>query len=95
MIEIKLPEKAILDLTDEQLSQLWQVINENNFFQLTDDYRMSIGNTYAFIQVEANGQKHQVDNIGMSVPEIETIVEKINSMLPTGVVLDYSDGLMP
>ena len=86
-------EKGNFRLTDEQLSQLWQVINGNHFFQLTDDYRISIGHAYAFIQIEANDQKHRVDNFGMVVPEIKAIVETINSMLPKGVVLDYGDGL--
>lgn len=82
-------------LRDEQVEQLWHVINENDFFQLTGDYRMAIGYSYAFISIEANNRSHQVFNIGMEVPEIRAIVEMINSMLPAGVVIIYREGFVP
>ena len=88
-------ESGNFKLGEKQVEQLWQVINENNFFQLTGDYRMAIGYSYAFIMIEANGESHQVFNIGMEVPEIKAIVEKVNSILPTGVVLDYGEGIVP
>ena len=88
-------EKGNFTLNHEQLTQLWQAINQNNLFQLTDDYRMAIGYSYAHITLHANEQRYRVDNIGMEVPEIRAIVEKTNSILPVGVALDYGEGFSP
>ena len=88
-------ESGNFQLSAKQADDLWGTINKNYFFQLTDDYRMQIGLSYAFIQVEANGQIHQVDNIGMEVPEIRAIVEIVNSMLPSEASIVYRDGQMP
>jgi len=88
-------DKGTFQLSAEQVNRLWQAIDKNNFFQLTDDYRMAIGYSYAFISIEANGQKHQVDNIGMEVTEIRTIVETVNSMLPSNAKIVYGEGYVP
>lgn len=88
-------ETGEFKLRDDQQGQLWRVINENDFFHLTKDYRMALGASYAFIMIEADGRKHQVYNIGMEAPEIRAIVEKVNSMLPAGVVLEYGAGFAP
>ena len=88
-------ETGKFKLHDDQLEQLWQVINENGFFQLTEDYRMAIGYSYAFIVIEADSRRHQVYNIGMEVPEIRAIVEQVSSMLPKSVILDYEEGFVP
>ena len=85
-------EKGSFQLADEEMEELWKIIEENNFFQLKEDYQMAIGFSYAFIIVEANGKKHQVDNIGMEVSEIRTIVEKADDLLPTKVGIEYGDG---
>jgi len=88
-------ETGDFELTEAQVAQLWNEINKNGFFQLTGDYRMAMGYAYAFVQVEADGQKHQVDNIGMEVPGIRAIVEKVNTMLPSGVDIVYREGFLP
>ena len=82
-------------LSQAELRQLWQAINQNNFFNLTDDYRMEMGFSYAFIVVEANSQRHIVDNIGMEVPEVRNIVEAVDAIMPEGVNLDYGEGFVP
>jgi len=87
--------KGQFKLSDSELVQLWEAINENNFFNLTDDYRMSIGFSYAFIVVEADGQRHIVDNIGMEVPEVRAIVEATDAIMPEGVNLIYGEGFLP
>jgi len=79
-------------LHHDQLGQLWNAINENNFFALNGDYEMQIGTSYAFLMIEADGRKHQVINIGMEVPEIRAIVETANQVLPNGIKLDYGVG---
>jgi hypothetical protein len=83
------------NVTDDQLSHLWEAINENRFFELTADYRMAIGGSYAFILIEADGRRHQVDNIGMEVPEIKALVEATDTIMPEGVHLEYGKGDMP
>jgi len=82
-------------LSDAELEGLWKAIIDNNFFDLTDDYRMSIGFSYAFIVVEADGVRHMVDNIGMEVPEVKAIVEATSAIMPEGVSLDYGEGFLP
>ena len=84
-----------LKLSDAELEQLWNSINENKILELTSDYRMAIGYSYAFIMVEANGRKHIVDNIGMEVPEVRAIVEATNAVMPEGVTLEYGEGYIP
>jgi hypothetical protein len=83
------------DLSDAELEKLWNAINDNKFFELTEDYRMAIGHSYAFIMIEANGQRHQIDNIGMEVPEIKALVEVMNTLMPAGVNLEYGEGYVP
>lgn len=88
-------ESGTFKLSAKQLEQLWKVINDNSFFQLNDDYRMAMGNSYAFIVVEANGQRHKVDNIGMEVQEIRDILETTNLMLPSNAAIIYREGFIP
>lgn len=88
-------EKGKFKLSDNELERLWDAINENNFFTLSGDYRMSMGFSYAFVVVEANDQRHIVDNIGVEVPEIRAIVETTNAIMPKGVSLDYGEGFLP
>ena len=87
--------KGQFKLSDSELEQLWAAINENNFFSLTDDYRMAMGFSYAFVVVEADGQQHIVDNIGMEVPEVRAIVEATDAVMPEGVNLHYGEGFIP
>jgi hypothetical protein len=82
-------------LSQAELKQLWQAINQNNFFELRGDYRMEIGLSYAFVVVQADGQRHIVDNIGMEVPEMRAIMEATDAILPKGVNLEYGDGHTP
>ena len=88
-------ETGRFQLSDTELERLWDVINENNFFSLTEDYRMAMGFSYAFIVVEADGKQHIVDNIGMEVPEIRAIVEATNAIMPEVISLNYGEGHLP
>jgi len=83
------------DLTEAELSRLWEAINENRFFELTADYRTAIGGSYAFILIKADGKRHKVDNIGMEVPEIRALVEATHAILPDVVDLEYGEGYRP
>ena len=84
-----------LKLSAVELEGLWNAIEQNNFFGLTEDYRMEMGFSYAFIMVEANGQTHIVDNIGMEIPEMRAMVEATNALMPEDVSLEYGEGFNP
>jgi hypothetical protein len=75
-----------------QQKQLWDAIDRNHFFELTENSQVQIGHSYAFIMVEADGMQHKVDNIGLEVPQIRTIVETVAAMLPSGVDIEYGEG---
>ncbi len=79
-------------LSDKELEQLWDILNGNGFFELDEHYQIALGHSYAFILVEANGQKHIVDNIGMEVPEIKAIVELTGEILPGEIKFEYGEG---
>ena len=87
--------KGQFKLRDSELEQLWAAIDENNFFSLTEDYRMAMGFSYAFIVVEADGQRNIVDNIGMEVPEARAIVEATDAIMSKEINLDYGEGFIP
>lgn len=78
-----------------ELAGLWQTIEDQRFFSLADNYEMALGHSYAFLLVQADGQKHMVNNIGMEVPEIRKIVESAWQLLPAGVEPDYGEGYIP
>ena len=88
-------ETGKFELSYAELDKLWNAINENRFFKLTEDYRMAIGHSYAFIMIEADGQSHKVNNIGMEIPEIKAIVEATDAIMPEGINLDYGKGYVP
>jgi hypothetical protein len=73
-------EEGTFKLTLSERRRLWQSIQDSAFFELIEDYRMSIGGAYAFLVVDTNGKTHTVDNIGMDIPEVEKIIETLNAM---------------
>jgi len=87
--------KGKFTLSNTELERLWHTIDENNFFNLSDDYRRVIGSSYAFIVIEADGEQHTVDNIGVEVPEVRAIVETTDSIMPEAIHLDYGQGFVP
>lgn len=82
-------------LTATQMETLWEAIDENRFFELSDKYQMQIGYSYAFILIEANEKKHMVDNIGMEVPAMRSIVETVAAMMPDDIEFEYGEGYTP
>ena len=91
----KVVKTGSLKLNEAELELLWDVVNQTNFFNLTEDYRMAMGLSYAFIMVQADGGRHIVDNIGMEVPEIRRLVQATNAIMPEGVTLEYGERLLP
>jgi len=79
-------------LSKAELTQLWDAINTNRFFDLEDAYQMALGHSYAFIMIEANGKKHKVDNIGVELPEVRALVEAVSAFMPEGMELEYGEG---
>jgi hypothetical protein len=88
-------EIGTFKLTDEKLGQLWNILSENHFFELDEHYQMALGHSYAFLLVEANGERQLVDNIGMEVPEIRAIVEAVRTLLPKNINFEYGEGFTP
>jgi hypothetical protein len=82
-------------LTNEQLEQLWNLLNENRFFALEEHSQMALGYSFAFLLVEVNGSRHMVNNIGMEVPEIKAIVEGTQAILPAEISFEYGKGVKP
>ena len=82
-------------LTATQMRKLWETINENRFFELSDKYQMAIGHSYAFIMIEANGDQQMVDNIGIEVPEMRALVETVAAMMPDDIDIEYGEGYVP
>ena len=80
------------ELTNKELNRIINLLDENHFFTLKENYQMELGDSYAFLMVQMNGQKHIVDNIGMEVPEIRAIVEGVNILLPDEIDLQYGKG---
>jgi len=87
-------ETGKFELNSRQLESLWDAIEAINFFALTDDYRMSIGLAYTFMMVEANGQRHVVDNIGLEMAEMKTIAALLNTFLPEEAMIVYREGFL-
>lgn len=77
-------------ISSQALENIWNQLEDSHFFDLNDDYRMSIGNAYAFLVVRANSQTHSVDNIGIFLPEIQGIFQAINGSLPDQLLIEYS-----
>ena len=82
-------------LTDSELEQLWDALNKHHFFVFDEHYQAQLGLSYAFIMVEAKGRRHIVDNIGIEVPEIRAIVERVDEILPPAITLEYRKGFTP
>jgi hypothetical protein len=82
-------ERGEINLTQEKISRLAQSIQDSDFFNLTEDYRMSIGGAYTFLAVTAGGQTHMVDNIGMQVDPLEKIIDTLNRVLPVNLEMEY------
>jgi hypothetical protein len=88
-------EEGTFHCSQTELARLWETIHVQRFFNLSEDYEMALGSSYAFLIVQADGQKHTVNNVGMEVPEIREIVESAQTLLPAGVRLDYGKGYIP
>jgi hypothetical protein len=83
-------EEGLLRLNRDEMVRIWQGIEDYQLFDLTEDYRMSIGGTYAFLILTANEQTLTVDNIGMEVLEIEAFFNTLNTVLPNELALEYN-----
>ncbi len=90
--EDRVSSQGEFDLSSDDQQTLWTAIQGNRFFDLTDDYRMAIGHSFAFIMIEAEGKTHIVDNIGMEVPQVRALVAATDAVVPDELTLEYGDG---
>ncbi len=88
-------DKGKFQLSAKEVGALWQTLIDNDFFELTADYRMAIGHSYAAVKARANYKEHQVFNIGMEVPEMRAIIAGVNTLLPVDVKITYGEGFLP
>ncbi|MCB2180289.1 hypothetical protein KQH54_04130 [bacterium] len=75
-------ERGLFNLDDIAMGKIWALIQDEGLFDLKDDYRMEIGDSFAFIAITGDGQTNIIDNIGMDLPQAEALVNLINSFLP-------------
>lgn len=75
-------ERGLFNLNPTQMKAVWLLIQDEELFELKDDYRMEIGDSYAFIAITGDGTTNVIDNIGMELPQAEALVSLINSFLP-------------
>lgn len=81
-------------LTQSELEQLWDTLKKNRFFELDGHYQMQLGYSYAFILLQANDQRHVVNNMGREVSEIRAIVEEADKLFPEEISLEYRKGFI-
>lgn len=87
------------DLDENELNQLWDEIQNNDFFNLEDYSELDLfpdsdiivsGGTFATIIVTANGEKHAVETRHFTVTEFDNIMIAINGLTPEENDLFYN-----
>jgi len=80
----KVGEPPISDVefqvSEEQLAKLWEVLNNNSFFELRENYtdETVAGGEFIAVSVQANQAHHQVTVENMEVEAITKIAEVIS-----------------
>ncbi|MBN2029142.1 chitobiase/beta-hexosaminidase C-terminal domain-containing protein [bacterium] len=90
-------EESAFTLTGEALEQIWQSVQENDFFNLNNCYADTniFDRTFAHLIVWANGSGHDVSTMNMAVPAFDAIMDTINSVIPYAYVLKYDTTTPP
>lgn len=76
-------EEKEFTLTGKELSRLYEVIKENNFFKLQKSYRdfEVLDGGYTYIEVKGGGRGHKVVVTNTSVPEYGHIATALYGIL--------------
>ena len=85
-------EENSFQLTPQQLEQLWQSIQDNDFFNLAPEHNAPATDDGAYVHliVRANAVAHTVDAENIAVAALENIISVINSLTPAGNNLEYN-----
>ena len=80
-----------IDATD--VETIWQALNDHNFFLLSPYYESATiaDGTFAKLMVIANGDTQAVMTQNMAVPDFDSIMLTINSVLPVAYRLNYNE----
>lgn len=83
---------ADFELTENQMDQLWETIENNDFFNLSEYYTGSaVDGTFSNVKITANGITYSVKTENIPVAQVDKIVKKINSFTPGDYDLFYND----
>ncbi len=79
-------------INSSQVQQIWQAIQDNNYFSLNSNYKDSTRHDGSFVlfTITANGNTKQVSVKNIQLPEIQTIVTSINNNVPSEYNLNYA-----
>ena len=79
-------------ITTEQVQQIWQSIQNENFFSLNSIYKDDtvIGGSFVVFTVTADGTTKQVTVKNISQQQIQNIISSINSNVPSDFNLNYT-----
>jgi hypothetical protein len=85
------------NLTENQLNQIWEAIQDNDFFNLdmvsiNEDIE---GRTFAWLLVIADGDTHQVYTRNIPYEPFDTIINTINEVTPNTLDLIYDISVPP
>jgi len=84
-------EEINFALTQSQLQQIWQAIQNNNFFNLSGEYSNPgvYSRTFARLKIRANGQTHEVVTRNIAVSQFDNIISALNNATPGNADLIY------
>jgi len=79
-------------LTDNELTELWELILENDFFNLDQEYARDhvVDGSYANLEITGDGQTHSVQTVNIDLDSFDSIVTFINTLTPDENDLYYN-----
>ena len=79
-------------ISTSQVEQIWQAIQNENFFSLNSDYKDDTvrGGSIALFTITANGTTKQVKVKNTAQQQIQNIISSINSNVPADYNLNYT-----
>ena len=80
------------ELTENEMDQIWDAVEANDFFSLDSYYTGSAADgTFAYVMITAEGETNTVKTENIPVPQLDNIVNTINSFTPGEYDLFYND----
>ena len=79
-------------LSDGQLDQLWQVIENADFFLIEPERHAEFfaDGSFAWLTVQANGMRHTVTTHNVALEAFDNIVSTLNDLTPNDLDLEYN-----